>query len=54
MNNKQRRQHIQQRNRKQKLLAGIIWGGTGLAVLVILGVMVWQGFDQPQGRQLPL
>lgn len=54
MNNKQRRQHIQQRKRKQKLVSGIIWSGIGLAVLAILGVMVWQGIRPAAGEAVPI
>jgi hypothetical protein len=54
MNNKQRRQHIQQRNRKQKLVSGIIWSGIGVAVLAILGVMVWQGIRPAAGEAVPI
>lgn len=50
MNNKQRREHIRQRGKKQKLISGIIGGGIGLAVLTILGVMVWQGIRPAAGE----
>ncbi|RJP49137.1 MAG: DUF3105 domain-containing protein [Anaerolineaceae bacterium] len=49
MNNKQRRQHIRQRNKKQKLVSGIVWGGIGLAVLTIIGILIQQGVRPAAG-----
>lgn len=54
MNNKQRREHIRQRSKKQKLLSGIIGGGIGLAVLTILGVVVWQGIRPAAGEAVAI
>ncbi len=48
MNSKSKRQ------RKQKLKPNFIWGGIGLVVLAVIGVMVWQGVRPAAGESIPL
>ena len=42
MNSKSKRQQIQERNRKQKTTVNLIWGGIGVVVFVIIGIVIWQ------------
>lgn len=54
MNTKTKRQKIQDRNRKQKLVANFIWGGIGVAVIAILGLVIWQGVKPAVGQSIPI
>ncbi len=37
-----RRQHMQARQRRQKLVTYLIWSRLGIAVLAVVGVFIWQ------------
>lgn len=54
MNSKSKRQHIHERNRKQKLRTNFIWGGLVLAVLAIIGVIIWQGVRPAAGESVTI
>ena len=54
MSSKKIRQQIQERNRKQKMTANLIWGGIGVAVITILGIILWQGVKPAAGQSFPI
>ena len=54
MSSKKIRQQIQERNRKQKMTANLIWGGIGVAVIGILGIILWQGVKPAAGESIPV
>lgn len=54
MNNKARRQQIREKNKRQKLVSNLTWGGVGLAVLAVIGLMVWQGVKPAAGDSVPI
>jgi hypothetical protein len=54
MNSKSKRQQIQERNRRQKTTANLIWGGIGAVVFVIIGLIVWQVAKSEEGEAIPI
>ncbi|MBI5961919.1 MAG: DUF3105 domain-containing protein [Chloroflexi bacterium] len=54
MNSKNRRQQLHDRQRKQKLKSSLIWGGIGVVVLAIIGLIVWQGVRPAAGESIPI
>lgn len=54
MKNKARRRLVREKNKRQKLVSGLTWGGIGLAVLVVIGLMVWQGIKPAAGESVPI
>lgn len=54
MKNKARRQQIREKGKRQKLVSSLTWGGIGLAVLVVIGLMVWQGVKPAAGNSIPI
>lgn len=54
MNNKARRQQIREKNKRQKLVSNLTWGGFGLAILVVIGLLVWQGVKPAAGDSVPI
>lgn len=52
--NKTKRQQIRAKNKRQKLVSNLIWGGIGLAVLTVIGLMVWQGVKPAAGDSIPI
>ncbi len=54
MNPKSKRQQVHDRQRRQKLRSNLIWGAAGLVVLVIIGLIVWQGVRPAAGESIPI
>lgn len=46
----QRRAH----QRQQQMKGNLIWGGLGLGVLAIIGLIVWQGLRPRTGEEIPI
>lgn len=51
--NSQRLQR-QEKNRRQKLKSNFIWGAGVVAVLVLIGFVIWQGARPPMGEAIPI
>jgi hypothetical protein len=45
-----KRERMRSRQRRQQIRNNLLWGGLGLAVLVIVGAMVWQGVRPRAGE----
>ncbi len=54
MNLKSKRQQAHERQRKEKLCSNLTWGGIGLVVLSVIGVLVWQGVKPAAGESIPI
>lgn len=54
MNPKSNRQKMQERQRKQKIRTNLIWGGIGVVILAIVGLVVWQGVRPEAGESIPI
>lgn len=54
MNTKARRQQVREKNKRQKLISNLTWGGIGMAILILLGFMVWQGVKPAAGEAVPI
>ena len=54
MNSKTKRQQMRERNRRQKMITNLIWGGIGVAVIAVLGFIVWQGVRPAAGVKIPV
>jgi hypothetical protein len=54
MSIKKTRQEQRAKQRRQKLIPNLTWGGIGAAVLVILGFIVWQGVRPAAGESVPI
>jgi hypothetical protein len=54
MSSKTTRKQIRERNRKQKATTNLIWGGVGLAVIAIIGFIIWQGVRPASGESIPI
>lgn len=54
MNTKARRQQAREKNKRQKLISNLTWGGLGMVVLILLGFMVWQGVKPAAGEAVPI
>ncbi|MBI3152228.1 MAG: DUF3105 domain-containing protein [Chloroflexi bacterium] len=54
MGTKTKRQQIQERNRKQKMTAKFIWGGVGVVVLAVIGLIAWQFVKPAAGESIPV
>ncbi len=50
MSTKTKRQQMREQNRRQAIRSKLIWGGIGLAVLTILGFVVWQAIRPSAGE----
>ena len=42
------------RQHRQQLKGSLIWGGLGLGVLAIIGLIVWQGVRPRTGEEIPI
>jgi hypothetical protein len=51
--NSQRLQR-QEKNRRQKLRSNFIWGASVVAVLALIGFVIWQGVRPPMGEAIPI
>src|SRR3989304_5939314 len=54
MNSKTKRQQRRERDKRQKLISTLIWGGIGAAVIAVLGFIVWQGIRPVAGQSTPV
>ncbi len=54
MNSKSNRQKMHERQRKQKIRTNLIWGGIGVVVLTIIGLVLWQGIRPAAGEAVPV
>ena len=45
-----RRQEMQVRQRRQKMVTNLIWGGLGFAILVLVGFLVWRTLRPAAGE----
>ena len=54
MNQKSKRQQVQDRQRRQKLRSNLIWGAAGLVVMAIIGLIIWQGVRPAAGESIPI
>ena len=54
MNSKPNRQKMHERQRKQKIRTNLIWGGIGVVILAIVGLVVWQGVRPEAGESIPI
>lgn len=49
-----KRQQMRARQRREQIRGKLLWGGLGLGVLAIIGVMVWQGIRPRAGEVIPI
>ena len=49
-----KREQIRARHRRQQTKGSLIWGGLGLGVLAIIGLMIWQGVRPRTGEKIPI
>ncbi len=54
MSSKSKRQQARERNRRKKLVTSLIWGGIGVAVIAVIGVVFWQGAKPAAGDSIPV
>jgi len=54
MNSKTKRQQRRERDKRQRLISTLIWGGIGVAVIAVLGFIVWQGIRPAAGQSIPV
>ena len=49
-----KRHQMRTRQHRQQLKGSLIWGGLGLGVLAIIGLIVWQGVRPRTGEEIPI
>ena len=54
MKNKATRRLVREKSKRKKLVSGLTWGGIGLAVLAVIGLVVWQGIKPAAGESIPI
>lgn len=54
MSSKTQREQARARQRREKMTTRLIWGGLGLAVLAVIGALVWQGVRPAAGEAVPI
>jgi hypothetical protein len=54
MSLKSLRQQAKERNRKQKRTTNFIWGAVVVAVIAVIGVLIWQGVRPAMGESFPI
>jgi hypothetical protein len=54
MNSKTKRQQRREQNRRQKLISNLTWGGIGVAVIAVVGLIFWQGVKPAAGESIPV
>lgn len=53
-NKSSRRQQIQVRQRQQKVITNLIWVGLGIAVLGVVGLLIWLALRPAAGEAVPI
>ena len=54
MSSKNERQQMRERNRKQKMITNFVWGGIGVAVIAVIGIIIVQGVKPAAGESIPV
>jgi len=54
MNSRTKRKERHERNQRQKLISTLTWGGIGVAILAVIGFMIWQGVKPAAGESIPI
>jgi hypothetical protein len=54
MNSKSNRQKMHERQRRQKLRTNLIWGGIGVVILAIVGLIIWQVVRPTAGESVQI
>ncbi|MEO8354748.1 MAG: DUF3105 domain-containing protein [Chloroflexota bacterium] len=54
MSSRTKREERREQTRKKKMISTLIWVGIGIAVLAVLGVVVWQGVKPAAGESIPV
>jgi hypothetical protein len=54
MSSKTQREQARARHRREKMTTRLMWGGIGLAVLAVIGALVWQGVRPAAGEAVPI
>ena len=49
-----KREQRRTRQRQQQMKGSLIWGGLGLGILAIIGLIVWQGVRPRTGEEIPI
>ncbi len=52
MNSKTRRQQTREHSRRKNLTRNLIWGVVGIAILLVIGLMIWQGIKPAAGESI--
>jgi len=54
VNSRTKRQERRERNQRQKLISTLTWGGIGVAILAVIGFIIWQGVKPAAGESIPI
>jgi len=54
MNKKTKRQQRREKQQRQQLISRLIWGVVGMAVLGIIGLLVWQSAEPAVGEEVSI
>jgi len=49
-----KREQRRARQRRQQMKGSLLWGGVGVAVLAVIGFIVWQGVRPRTGEEIPI
>lgn len=53
MSTKTKRQQRREKQQRQELISKFVWGGIGIGVLAVIGLIVWQGIKPAVGETIP-
>lgn len=53
MNTKTKRQQRRKKQQRQEMTSKLIWGALGVAVLAVIGSIIWQGVKPAAGEAIP-
>lgn len=54
MSSRTKREERREKNRRQKMMSGLLWGGIGVVVLALIGFIIWQGVKPAAGESFPI
>ena len=54
MSSKTKRQQMRDKNKRQKLMSNLIWGGIGIVILAVIGFFIWQSIRPATGESFPI